>query len=140
MVWLGSRPIFDSIIVARDAPFVQDWAMCPPLQTELSYSYLNHKGFPKGYWATVPSSKGAMKTVQGKVNLPTVDFIILFLLWIPSLTRKGIHTLDFFFSPKGNERKQAISKQASKQASKMFEVSKPYLFLSGKISEKNSVL
>lgn len=78
-----------------------------------SYSYLNHQGFPKGYWATIPSSKGVMKTVQGKFNLPTVDFLILFLLWICNLTGKGIHTLDFF-SPKGEWMNKASNFKASK--------------------------
>lgn len=79
------------------------------------YSYLNHKGFPKGNWDSIPSSKGAMKTVQAKFNLSTVDLMILFLLWISNLTGKGAHTLDFF-SPKGQQMNKENNFKASQQA------------------------
>lgn len=64
------------------------------------HSYLNHKCSPQRNEGTVPSSKGAMKTGQGRCNHITVDVVAFLRQGTSQLTGKGAHTLDF--SPKGD--------------------------------------
>ena len=68
-VWLGSRPIFDTITEARDWPFEP----CVHLWRQERVTATESQMFPKRKKVhVIPSRKGAMKTGQGKFNLSTV--------------------------------------------------------------------
>lgn len=68
-VWLGSRPIFDTITEARDWPFEP----CVHLWRQERVTATESQRFPKRKKVhVIPSRKGAMKTGQGKFNLSTV--------------------------------------------------------------------
>lgn len=117
MVWLGSRPIFDSIIVARDALFGQDWAMCPPLQTEMKLQLSKSQRLPKRILGHCSQQQGGHEACAGTSQSAHCRLHHTFPTLDSQSDKEGNSHAGFFFPPKGNERiKQAISKQASKQA------------------------
>lgn len=68
-VWLGSRPIFDSIAEARDWPFES----CVHLWRQEWVTATESQRFPKRKKVhVIPSRKRPLKTRQGKFSLSTV--------------------------------------------------------------------